>query len=257
MYWDSFCMRAGKDGILPRSEPSDKKRSKERAVPKFLSLPNRWKTVKTGTLAYTLSRPVQCKLFIIITIRRCAADSKSAGLRPLGVRFPLPAPALECPRKHSLFPWQITGAAHDSRRPDPALSRRCTWQRETGYRTLSPQHQSIVLLPAVETPTRQLAARSTPSVLHPTKAALPRSAGPDRRAEPVIRPRLGSVPRHVPPVGDGRNSSHCRRARHAHSESRAGRRRVPRRGSGRGNRIVVGTSTAEVALYYLRGICLV
>jgi|SRR5580704_6057859 hypothetical protein len=95
MYWYSFCMRAGKDGILPRSEPSHKKRSKERVVPKFLLLPTRWKTVKTGTLAFTLSRLVQCKPFIIIAIRRCTADSKSADLRVLGVQLPLPAPTFD------------------------------------------------------------------------------------------------------------------------------------------------------------------
>src|ERR1700683_2904438 len=53
------------------------------------------KTVKTGTLAFTLSRLVQCKPFIIIAIRRCTADSKSADLRVLGVQLPLPAPTFD------------------------------------------------------------------------------------------------------------------------------------------------------------------
>ena len=38
-----------------------------------------------------------------------AADSKSAGLRPLGVRLPLPAPALSLsPRHHPATPAHLT-----------------------------------------------------------------------------------------------------------------------------------------------------
>jgi hypothetical protein len=50
------------------------------------------KTFKTGTFTYTLSRFARCKLFVDNNIIEYLGDSKSADLRVLGVRLPLPAP---------------------------------------------------------------------------------------------------------------------------------------------------------------------
>ena len=51
-----------------------------------------WKMYKTDTFTYTSSRLFIDKLFIIRAELADAADSKSADLRVLGVRLPLPAP---------------------------------------------------------------------------------------------------------------------------------------------------------------------
>ena len=58
----------------------------------FLSEVRCGKCPNTDTFTYTVLREFLVKLFIIMAELADAADSKSAGLRPLGVRFPLPAP---------------------------------------------------------------------------------------------------------------------------------------------------------------------
>ena len=60
----------------------------------FLSEVRCGKCPNTDTFTYTVLREFLVKLFIITAELADAADSKSAGLRPLGVRFPLPAPFL-------------------------------------------------------------------------------------------------------------------------------------------------------------------
>jgi len=88
MYWDSFRFVARDLRVRYMLAPSRSRQKKiarrERVVAKFLVRPNPWKTFKTGTFACTLSRLVQSKLFIIMSIQQYAADSKSAGHRPLG-----------------------------------------------------------------------------------------------------------------------------------------------------------------------------
>ena len=82
---------------MSRSEPSDKKRWKRARLARFLLRPDRWKTFKTGTFAYTLLRLVQCKLFIIIAILRYAAELKIR--RPSGLGGSTPPPGTKIPKQ--------------------------------------------------------------------------------------------------------------------------------------------------------------
>jgi hypothetical protein len=63
---------------LRRSEQSDKKRRKERVLARFFFRPDQWKTFKTFTFTYTLSRIVRYKCFSIRAKLADAADMKSA-----------------------------------------------------------------------------------------------------------------------------------------------------------------------------------
>src|ERR1700727_1305260 len=87
--------RTGKGSCLRRSEQSDKKRRK-RARPRevLLASSDRRKAFQTGTVAYTLSRFVRYKCFIIMAKLPDVADLKSADLRVFGGSTPLPGTRL-------------------------------------------------------------------------------------------------------------------------------------------------------------------
>src|ERR1700727_2102285 len=91
--------RTGKGSCLRRSEQSDKKRRK-RARPRevLLASSDRRKAFQTCTVAYTLSRFVRYKCFIIMAKLPDVADLHPPTCGSLGVRLPFPAPDYSRPR---------------------------------------------------------------------------------------------------------------------------------------------------------------